>query len=77
MQGSLGASCQVGTSGYRLRREMFMLGISSSINFDAWVVDLRGGWIEEFGHSTKEGSGKMSGKSLMNGFLETYTLNDV
>ncbi|KFZ05587.1 hypothetical protein V501_08213 [Pseudogymnoascus sp. VKM F-4519 (FW-2642)] len=44
-------------------------------NFGAWVVDLRGGWVEEFGHSEKagrkEGSGKMSGKSLMNGFLET------
>ncbi|OBT74477.1 hypothetical protein VF21_06938 [Pseudogymnoascus sp. 05NY08] len=36
-------------------------------NFDAWVVDFRGG----------EGMSKGSGESSMNGFLETWTVNGI
>jgi tRNA A-37 threonylcarbamoyl transferase component Bud32 len=48
-------------------------------NFDAWVVDFGGGWVEEFVHSDKAGTkatGKGSGEYLTNGFLEMKTPDD-
>jgi hypothetical protein len=49
-------------------------------NFDAWVVDLRGGWVEEFADSKKADTKEADVQGIrrnLNGFLETWTLNDI
>lgn len=34
-------------------RDVYAGNIFIDKNFNAWVMDLRGGWVEEFGHSKK------------------------